>query len=307
MVAPGRQGSSHGTARLMLVLLSIGWGFTWPMMKIALDEVPPLSMRVTTLGLGAATLALLVRLGGRPFALHDGKAIVHVCVAGILNVAAFALFTAFAQLNAMTSRVTIVVYSMPIWASLLAWPILGERFTLRRSLAVLLCAAGLAVLVGPLLGAGGPGGILLALGAAVSWAAGTVYLKWAEIKADPITVTFWQLMISVLVVAAVLPFAEGPPRVTQVSREAILSLLFVGMIGSGVAYYLWFDAVRRLPTMTASLGVLSVPLIGVVASIWLLGERPTLSDIIGFGLMLAASACVLLQQDGVPRIRREPA
>jgi drug/metabolite transporter (DMT)-like permease len=291
----------------MLVLLSIGWGFSWPMMKIALDEIPPLSMRAMTLGLGAATLALLVRLGRRRFALHGGKAIAHVCIAGILNVAAFALFTAFAQLNAMTSRVTIVVYSMPIWASLMAWPILGERFTLWRSLAVLLCAAGLAVLIDPLLAAGVPGGILLALGAAVSWAAGTVYLKWAEIKADPFTVTFWQLVISVIVVGAVLPFAEGSPHVAQASREAILALLFVGMVGSGVAYYLWFDAVRRLPTMTASLGVLSVPVIGVVTSIWLLGERPTLSDMIGFGLMLAASACVLLQQEDVPRIRRKPA
>jgi drug/metabolite transporter (DMT)-like permease len=292
----------------MLVLLSISWGVTWPMMKIALDEMPPISMRVASLSLGAATLALLVGFSRRSFALHGGKAVAHVCVAGILNVAAFALFTAFAQLNAMTARVTIVVYSMPIWASLMAWPILGERFTLRRSLAVLLCAAGLAVLIDPLLlGAGVPGGILLALGAAVSWAAGTIYLKWAEIKAEPTTVTFWQLVISVVIVGAVLPFAEGSLHIAQASHKAILALLFVGMVGSGVAYHLWFDAVRRLPTMTASLGVLSVPVIGVVTSIWLLGERPTLYDMIGFGLMLAASASVLLQQEDVPRIRREPA
>jgi drug/metabolite transporter (DMT)-like permease len=46
--------------------------------------------------------------------------------------------------------------------------------------------------------------------------------------------------------------------------------------------------------MTASLGVLSVPAVGVVSSVILLGERPTLSDIAGFALILAASACVLL-------------
>jgi drug/metabolite transporter (DMT)-like permease len=46
--------------------------------------------------------------------------------------------------------------------------------------------------------------------------------------------------------------------------------------------------------MTASLGVLSVPAVGIVASVVMLGERPTLSDISGFALILAASACVLL-------------
>jgi drug/metabolite transporter (DMT)-like permease len=64
-------------------------------------------------------------------------------------------------------------------------------------------------------------------------------------------------------------------------------------VGNGIAYGLWFDIVRRLPAATASLGLLSVPVIGVVASMVLLGEVPTLADIIGFVLIFAASACVL--------------
>ena len=68
-------------------------------------------------------------------------------------------------------------------------------------------------------------------------------------------------------------------------------------IGSGISYYLWFDIVRRLPATTSSLGVLSSPVIGVIASMIVLGERPTASDAIGFALMLGASACILLWPD----------
>jgi drug/metabolite transporter (DMT)-like permease len=71
-------------------------------------------------------------------------------------------------------------------------------------------------------------------------------------------------------------------------------VVFSGIIGSGVAYFMWFEIVRRLPAMTASLGVLSVPVVGVVSSVLLLGEQPTVPDIIGFVLIFAAAACVLL-------------
>src|SRR6185312_13277354 len=63
---------------------------------------------------------------------------------------------------------------------------------------------------------------------------------------------------------------------------------------SAFAYLLWFEIVRRLPATTASLGVLSAPAVGVIASMLVLGERPSIHDIIGFVLILAAAACVLL-------------
>ena len=71
-------------------------------------------------------------------------------------------------------------------------------------------------------------------------------------------------------------------------------MVFVGVVGNGIAYGLWFAIVRRLSAVTASLGVLSVPVIGVIASVVILGERPTVTDIVGFALIFAASACVML-------------
>ena len=78
----------------------------------------------------------------------------------------------------------------------MARPILGERRTATRILALALCIVGLTILIYPLAGAGIPSGLLLALATGVSWAAGTIYLKWARIPGDPMGVAMWQLVVS---------------------------------------------------------------------------------------------------------------
>ena len=72
------------------------------------------------------------------------------------------------------------------------------------------------------------------------------------------------------------------------------------MFGVGLAHFLWWAIVNKLPTVTASIGSLLVPVVGVTASTILLGERPTLTDMFGFALVFAAAACVLLQRDRRP-------
>jgi len=270
-------------------------------MKIALTEIPPFSMRVSTAGLGALTLLVFTTLRRRGIGLPNRKAWSHVVVAGLLNIVGFSLLNSFAQLSATTSRVTVLVYTMPVWAALLALPILGERLTRVRTVALVLCIGGLAVLVVPLIADGMPGGALLAVGSGLSWAAGTVYLKWARIEGDPLAVTTWQLIVAFLVIATCLPFFEGSLHVWPVHWDALFGLTYTGVVAVGVAYALWFDIVRRLPATTAALGILSVPPIGVVTSMLLLGERPTFADMIGFALVLTASACVLVPKYDRPK------
>jgi drug/metabolite transporter (DMT)-like permease len=265
------------------------------MMRIALVDIPPFSMRVGNLFIGALTLVVVALAQGRRIAIPDARTGLHLCAAALLNIVGFSIFTPFAQLAAATSRVTIIVYTMPIWASLLARPVLGERLDAIQAVALLLCVAGMGVLVYPLASRGIPLGILFALGAAVSWGAGTVYLKWARLGGDPITITIWQIVIALILIAACLPVFEGSLHMASAGAPALFALVFTGMIGTGISYFLWFDIVRRLPAATASLGILSVPVVGVIASVLLLGERPTLTDIAGLVLIFAASACVLLR------------
>lgn len=282
--------------RLMLVLLCLIWGFGWPFMKIALNEIPPLSMRTSSAALGALTLYIVCLVKRRSFRLWTAKAWAHVAVASLLNVVGFTVLTAFAQLAAATTRVAILAYTMPIWSVLLAWPLLGERPRGAQAVALGLCGAGLAILIYPLAVRGIPLGILLALGSGATWGAGTVYLKWARIDADPMGVATWQLAMAFAVLAACMLLFEGGLDLRAAHADGLFALLFVGVVSGGIAYGLWFEIVRRLPAVTASLGVLGAPVIGVVSSMIILGEAPTAADIVGFALIFAASACVLLSR-----------
>jgi drug/metabolite transporter (DMT)-like permease len=288
-------------ARLMLVVLSLIWGITWPVMRIALDEMPPFSMRTATTLLGALTVCTIARLQRRSFRIAGRGAWLHVVIAALLNVAGFTLLTAFAQIHAATSRVAILAYTMPIWATLLARLILGERISPSRALGLALCAGGVAILVYPLMGSGIPGGILLALAAGASWGAGTIHLKWARIDGDPLAIVAWQLVAAFLVVGICQPVVEGSLPAWSVSGRALLAVVFTGLGGAGLAYLIWFDIVRRLSAATASLGILAAPVIGVISSAVILGERPTGTDIVGFALILAAAACVLMVPQPIQR------
>jgi len=299
---PAVAGAGDIRAKSLLVGLCLLWGTTWPMMKIALEDIPPLSMRTLTAAFGMVCLLIICLVTRRRLRLATAKAWGHVFIIALLNIAAFSLLTAFAQIAASTSRVTILIYTMPIWTVLLAWLILGERPTRVQGVALVLCALGLAVLIRPLAASGIPLGVVLAVATGLSWAAGTVYLKWARIEADPLGVTSWQLTIAFITIASCLLAFEGGPHLAAAHADGLFAAAFVGMAGVGIAYAMWFDIVRRLPAATASLGILAIPVIGVVSSILILGERPTGADIIGFALIFAASACVLLSRQAPGRV-----
>ena len=181
--------SDAAKARLLLVVLCIGWGTTWVTMRIALEEIPPFSMRVATLSLGALVLTGFALLPGphardRAAGAPGSTSAWRRCSTSWRSACSRRSRSSAAE----TSRVAIMVYTMPIWAAMLALPILGERLTPTRIAALALCVAGMAILIAPLAGLGIPVGIMLAIGAAMSWAAGTVYLKWAKLEGDPMAI-----------------------------------------------------------------------------------------------------------------------
>jgi drug/metabolite transporter (DMT)-like permease len=280
-------------ARFIVVALAFGWGLNWISSRIILEWLPPWTMRTIGIGCGAATLLLSMLWRGEAFALSR-RQVLHVTAAAGLNVFIFNLCSAYAQIFGTTGRAIVIAYSMPIWAAMLARVVLKEPINGLRLLALAMCVAGLATLIAPQLHVGLPLGALFALGAAWTWAAGTIYLKWAEIDANPLAITTWQLLIGFAGLAAGMLITEGLPQLSKLPLGIYGLLAYTGFVGLGLCYFAWFVVVKRLPAITASLGTLLVPVVGVFAATLLIGEIPTLNDFIGFGLIFAAAICVLL-------------
>jgi drug/metabolite transporter (DMT)-like permease len=288
------------TAKLLVVLLAFAWGFNWVAAAIALREVSPWSLRVAGSGIGAVTLFSAAIITGHNLRVPRGEYI-HIMVAGLLNVAAFQILSSFAQLSGATTRAIIITYSMPIWTTVLSRLFLGERLNTVRWLAFMLCVVGLTILVWPLFAAGFPIFVFYSLGCAWSWAIATVYIKWARVTIEPLANAAWQLLFGLGFITAGSFIVEGYPHLWPLHNETIMAVLFIGLFGVGLAHFLWWSIVGRLPTITASLGSLLVPVIGVSASAVLLGEQLTVSDVVGFAMIFAAAACVLLQ----PNVRHD--
>ncbi len=282
------------TARLLVVLLAFAWGFNWIAAAVALREISPWTLRFAGSGIGAATLFAAAILTGHKLRVPRGE-FRHVMVAGFFNVATFQILSGFAQLSGATTRAIIITYSMPIWAVVLSRFMLGERLNGVRAVAFGLCVVGLAILVWPLFTGGLPRFVFYSLGCALSWAFATVYIKWAKVKIEPLANAAWQLVFGLVFIAAGSFAFEGYPHLWPIKNDTIMAVLFVGVLGVGLAHFLWWSIVGRLPATTASLGSLMTPVVGVIASALLLGERLTAPDIVGFVLIFAAAASVLLQ------------
>ena len=290
-------------ARLLLVLLRHRWGVMWPVIKIGLSGLSPWSFRLIGFTVGAVTLMAVVKLTGRSLAVPRGMTWVHLFMSSMLNVVAFGVFSTFAMLTASTGRVAVVSYSFPVWACLLAWLMLGEKLRGTAALGLALCIAGLVVLVYPVIGSVALIGLVLSLASAMTWAVGTIYLKLVRIPGDLIANTAWQIAIAAVVLLVCTLVFQGWPTFEPVPAEALAAVIFNGLIGSALCYFLWYHIVGHLPATTASLGSLASPAIGVVTSALILGEVPTTMDVIGFGLIFAAAMSVILQ----PRARASAA
>jgi drug/metabolite transporter (DMT)-like permease len=300
-------GGADLQARIMLGVICLIWGLTWPAMKVALYDMPPLTMRTLTAGFGALGLLLICLVQRRSLRVQR-KDWAHVVVAGILNIVGFSLFSAFAQISAATTRVAILNYMMPVWTLVLAWVVLGDRPTRIQSIAIGLCAIGVVILVYPVARTGVPLGLLLAIGAGFSWAAGTVYLKWARPAVDPLSLATWQVLIAFVIITVAMLIFEGKLEVEHAHAGAWIGVLFSGIAGNSIAYALWFDIVRRVSALTATLGIVGIPVLGVASTMLIIGERLTVPDIVGFAFIFGASVCAQIPASAFRRlIGRGPA
>ena len=256
---------------MFLAITSVGWGINWPINKYLLSELPPLTMRGSTGVVGALLLAVVAVVAGQD--LHVPRAQwPRLLLGGLLNVACWTVFVGLALLWLPASEAALIAYTMPIWASVLAWPVLGERPNLLRIASLLMAFAGLAAIMG------GNGlaqsmvnlpGIITALLGAIGFACGTVLTKKMPLQLPPLTAATWQIGIGSLPVAAA-GFLFETANVAAVSSLGWMLIVYATVIQFCVAYVTWFAALARLPASVAAIGTMAVPVIGVaVAAVWL--------------------------------------
>jgi drug/metabolite transporter (DMT)-like permease len=260
----------------------------WPVTKRLLSELPPLSLRGLSGIIGAALLAVLA------LAFRQSLKVPHalwprLVLLSLLNVTAWMALMGLALTFLPASEAAVMAYTMPVWASVLAWPILGERISLLRVVAMAMAIAGLVALMG----GGGVSatqaklpGILLALAGAFLFAVGTVLAKRWPLTLPPLTSAVWQILIGCIPVSLAGLLMEQP-HFTALSSLGWSLFAYSIVVQFCVAYACWFAALQRLPASVAAIGTLLVPVIGVVASATALGEPLGMAQIAALGFTIA--------------------
>ena len=285
---PGARAHITPAGLMFLAITSVGWGFNWPVTKYLLSELPPLTMRGATGVIGAGLLALLAILRGQSLRVPR-ELWPRLVLAGFLNVTCWMTLMGLALLWLPASEAALIAYTMPVWASVLAWPILGERPNLLRVISLAMAFAGLAAIMGGngfAASAAKLPGIIMALGGAIGFAVGTVLAKKLPLNLPPLSAAAWQIGIGCLPVAIVGLFVEKAD-VAALSNLGWILIVYSTVIQFCVAYVSWFAALARLPASVAAIGTMAVPVIGVIASAVALHEPLGVGQITALAFTLA--------------------
>ncbi len=284
---------------LMLVGLTLIWGFNWTVLKVVITEVPPWFFR--SLCFIAAFLGLLAiaRARGLRIRVPDGQW-GRIALIAFFNVALQNFFLMLALPLLPSGRVVILQYTMPAMSVLLARLVLGEVFTLRRLAGVALGLAAVLVLIlkdAPGMG-GGFAGVLLMLGSAFSWAMATVLQKRLPVDLPIASFTGWMALLGgIPIFALVFLFERDQVMAMQgVSLWPALGVLYNMFLVFIFGWYAWTKIVDNVPAGVAGLSSLMIPVVGVFSGMLFLGEVPSWQDYAALVLVSAAIATVLIPQ-----------
>ncbi len=277
-----------------LVLMVLLWGLSWPATRMALDVVPPLWL--ATLRFASAGLCIFVfvglRGGLRLPARGDWPIVASV---GLLQMAAFSGMGMIAMTRTDTSHAVLLAYTTPLWAVLAGWLLLGQVPRRLQFAALGAGLAGIALICSPgemdWSGDGALSGALLLLAAAICWSLVILHVRGHRWVGSPLALAPWQMLVATLPLAGMARVLEGVPQEVALTPRLLELLVFIGPVATSACFVISTEHGRRISTFAMSNFTLGVPLVGVLASVLLLGNR--LSGVFVLGLALIVGGVVL--------------
>lgn len=300
--AGGQRGGRHGRAGLVLLcLLTVFWGINWPAIKYSVSEVPVWTFRSICLLTGAGGLFAIAAAMRLPLGIPR-REIWKLLRTSLTNITGWHMFSALGVTLMLPGRASILAFTMPLWAAPIAAIWLGERMDRVRLAGLGIGLCGIAVLLLPDWRSlhAAPLGPVFMLCAAISWAHGTVSLKASRFTMPTTTLVAWQLLLGgvpVFLGALVFDSAFAP---SGVSLPAWIAVGYSAIVPMIFCHWAWFRVVSIYPAQVAAIGTLAIPVVGVLSSSLMTGERIGGDEVLALGLVVSALFLVLV----LPQLRR---
>lgn len=269
---------------ILLVALATLWGPSFLFIKVAVAEIPPISLAAMRIGLAALLLCsyLLIR-GEKP--IKSLKFWRQVTIAGffahavpfvLINWGEVYIDSALASiLNALTPLSTIIIANFMVS---------DDKMSLEKGIGTVLGLVGLLVLISPSLGidmsVSLAGIVAVSLGA-VSYGIAIVYSRLNLKGTKPLHAPASQLFVTSLYLVPFSIFIEGPYHLADVSYEALGSVLVLGSFGTALAFVIYYNILEGAGASYLSLVTYLMPIYGVALGVLFLGETVYIEALIG--------------------------
>ncbi|MEC9340561.1 MAG: DMT family transporter [Pseudomonadota bacterium] len=287
---------SSRTAWWLLGGLVVFWGGNWPVMKTGLAHLPPLTFASIRMITSVGTMFILAGLLGE-LRLPARRDWGFLFLAGALQMGLYIAMLTYGMQYVEAGRSSILAYTMPVWVVPGAILFLGERLNGFKALGFLLGLGGLMVLFSPasfdwtdrdvLLGNG------LILGGAAIGGMVMLHIRGRTWHASPLSLAPWQFVVATAVVVPMALVMEPDIRI-EWTPELIGVVAYNGPLATALGLWAFVAIGRALPAITASMGLLGVPVAGLLLSAAILGETITPTNATGLALIVASVATTAL-------------
>lgn len=280
---------------LIFGFVIFSWGLGWPANKVGLAYMSPLWYTATRMIVGTVTM-LTVVLATKKFSFPKRGDLPLIVIIGLLQISIYMLLANVGLSYLPAGRSSLIAYTTPLWVLPIAILFFKEEAGWMRWLGFFLGASGLLLLLNPwemdwsdkntLFGTA------MLLLASLSWAISILCARYMHWTKSPLELIPWQLLVGTLPVI-LFAWIKEPTVIVEWNLPLILSLLYTGILVTGLSYWSGVIVNKELPTIVVSIGFLAVPAVSLLISSYFLHEAIDMSTATAMGLIFLGLVCVV--------------
>ena len=278
----------------LLVFLSVLWGGSFYFAKIAVAEIPPLTLALGRVGIAAAVLTIVARLVSAPFPSSPAVWFQLALMAAFNNAVPFVLLF-WGQIHISIGLASILNATAPLFGVIVAHLLTkDDRLNAGRIIGLAAGFVGVVVLVGPdLLKELGADvwAELACLAAACSYALGAVLTRRVR-GLSAMTVASGQLTMSTVLLLPVVLMFSRPSSLLSASAPALAGMIALALLSSALAYLIYFRLIARAGATNALLSTFLIPVSAIIIGIVLLGESLSARQLAGMAAIFVGIAAI---------------